>query len=623
MANISAYLYCGAGVSSISWEWRYSPTGPAVLKGTVTSTTAPGTKIVENIFTSGKIYFTNIVLKSGYDISTLTWVYNTTGGSGSYQYGSNWSSCTMDAAGYTRYGHWQASPTTTTHTATIRYNANGGIGGTVDKTFSSTGTQIDCYIVSAASLGFSRTGYTFQGWAIERLGSVVYNAGEGVRLGAGDTLILYAVWKEDVTYTYTITYYKNDGSSTSASYYTTSGASTSQTFTVIECPWTYTGYTFSVWAGSPTLTSPIYLIGNTYSTSSNMSIYAHWNPNSYTIYFNGNGSTSGNMSSMSCYYGSSYNLNRNTYQRAYSLTYNQNYTGGTTSSTTVYCNFLHWSCSNGSIYQDGASVSNLTSTNNGRVTMYAQWEYGSVSLPTPTRSGYTFEGWYTSTGTFVGVGGSAYTVKSDQTLYAHWTQSTIKPSLSYASHTDTTITVSLNRNNATTGSWIIEASLSNFGTVVYTATITSTTQTTITLTGLTPETTYYIRARHVKGGVSTSSDVISATTRTSTFQWTSNDSVYVIKSAVFTDAITAAKWNELIKKVNWCRDKKGLSTASLNSATSGQPILATNFTAMRNAIADMHTVTPARSAGDEILAAYFANSDTSLKSAINAVITTL
>ena len=246
----------------------------------------------------------------------------------------------------------------------------------------------------------------------------------------------------------------------------------------------------------------------------------------------------------------------------------------------------------------------------------------------PTRTNYTFLGWsFDSTATSASyVSGNTVTLNSekpDRTLYAVWKISVIKPTITYVSHTDTTIKISLDRNNATTGSWIIEASLSNFGTVIYTTTITSTSQTTITLTGLTPETTYYIRARHVNGDVSASSNVISATTRTSTFQWTSNDSVYVIKSAVFTDAITAAKWNELIKKVNWCRSQKGLSTASLNRATSGQQILATNFTAMRNAIADMRTVTPARSAGDEILATYFANSDTSLKSAINAVITTL
>ena len=246
----------------------------------------------------------------------------------------------------------------------------------------------------------------------------------------------------------------------------------------------------------------------------------------------------------------------------------------------------------------------------------------------PTRTNYTFLGWsFNSTATSADyVSGNTVTLnyeKPDRTLYAVWKIAVIKPTITYVSHTDTTIKISLDRNNATTGSWIIEASLSNFGTVVYTTTITSTTQTTITLTDLTPEKTYYIRARHVIGDVSVSSNIISASTRTSTFQWTSDDSRYVVKDAVFTDAITEEKWKELIKKVNWCRKKKGLSIVSLNDAVRGQPILAKDFTDMRNAIADMHTVTPAREPNDEILATYFANSDTSLKSAINAVITTL
>ena len=246
----------------------------------------------------------------------------------------------------------------------------------------------------------------------------------------------------------------------------------------------------------------------------------------------------------------------------------------------------------------------------------------------PTRTNYTFLGWsFDSTATSASyVSGNTVTLNSekpDRTLYAVWKIAVIKPTITYVSHTDTTIKISLDRNNATTGSWIIEASLSNFGTVVYTTTITSTTQTTITLTGLTPEKTYYIRARHVIGDVSASSNVISATTRTSTFQWTSDDSRYVVKDAVFTDVITAEKWKELIKKVNWCRKKNGWPVVSLNDAVRGQPILAKDFTDMRNAIADMHAVTPAREPDDEILATYFANSDTSLKSAINAVITTL
>ncbi len=48
---------------------------------------------------------------------------------------------------------------------------------------------------------------------------------------------------------------------------------------------------------------------------------------------------------------------------------------------------------------------------------------GTVTLPTPTRDGYTFNGWYTaaSKGTLVSSGGS-YTPTADITLYAQWTK---------------------------------------------------------------------------------------------------------------------------------------------------------------------------------------------------------
>ena len=49
-------------------------------------------------------------------------------------------------------------------------------------------------------------------------------------------------------------------------------------------------------------------------------------------------------------------------------------------------------------------------------------EYG--PMPTPTRAGYIFDGWYTqsSDGDLV-VSGDIYSLTADQTLYAHWTQS--------------------------------------------------------------------------------------------------------------------------------------------------------------------------------------------------------
>lgn len=44
----------------------------------------------------------------------------------------------------------------------------------------------------------------------------------------------------------------------------------------------------------------------------------------------------------------------------------------------------------------------------------------SVTLPTPTWSGYTFDGWYNA-GTKIGNAGASYTPTADITLYAHWT----------------------------------------------------------------------------------------------------------------------------------------------------------------------------------------------------------
>ena len=55
---------------------------------------------------------------------------------------------------------------------------------------------------------------------------------------------------------------------------------------------------------------------------------------------------------------------------------------------------------------------------------------GNVTLPMPTRSGYTFKGWYTaaSGGTKAGDAGDVYSPTANTTLYAQWTQN---PATSY------------------------------------------------------------------------------------------------------------------------------------------------------------------------------------------------
>ena len=47
-------------------------------------------------------------------------------------------------------------------------------------------------------------------------------------------------------------------------------------------------------------------------------------------------------------------------------------------------------------------------------------EGNAVTLPTPTRTDYTFTGWYTAQGSKVGDAGGRYTVSGSITLYAHW-----------------------------------------------------------------------------------------------------------------------------------------------------------------------------------------------------------
>ena len=107
-------------------------------------------------------------------------------------------------------------------------------------------------------------------------------------------------------------------------------------------------------------------------------------------------------------------------------------------------NFVGWNtAANGS----GTDyIAGNTFTISANTTLYAKWEAvkytvtydvngggsvtptsatqassgASLTLPTPTWSGYTFDGWY-SAGAKIGNGGASYTPTADITLYAHWT----------------------------------------------------------------------------------------------------------------------------------------------------------------------------------------------------------
>lgn len=114
---------------------------------------------------------------------------------------------------------------------------------------------------------------------------------------------------------------------------------------------TRTGYIFQGWAKSPT-GAVEYQPGSAYGLDTNITFYAIWSPETYTISFDANGGT-----------GAPSNQTK---------TYGQTLTLSTTRPTRTNYNFLGWGSSSASTtaeYQPGGSY-----TNNGVATLYAIWE---------------------------------------------------------------------------------------------------------------------------------------------------------------------------------------------------------------------------------------------------------
>ena len=216
--------------------------------------------------------------------------------------------------------------------------------------------------------------------------------------------------------TYTVSYNANGGTGAPGNQTKTHG----QSLTLSSVKPTKDGYTFQGWSASST-GSVQYYPGSTYTGNANLTLYAVWSAKTYTITYNANGGT-GAPSSQTKYY-------------------NQGLTLSYTKPTRPGYAFQGWSTSStGSVQYNSGS----TFTGNYDQTLYAVWKtatytvyfnanggtvsrssqavtYGDAygSLPTPTRDGYAFDGWYTSDNYRV----SAYTTfkeTSDQTLYAHW-----------------------------------------------------------------------------------------------------------------------------------------------------------------------------------------------------------
>jgi uncharacterized repeat protein (TIGR02543 family) len=292
---------------------------------------------------------------------------------------------------------------------TVTFNGNGG---------NSPSSQTVNAGSSLTLPSTTQSGYTLNGWYTSSSGGTkAGNAGASYTPSASITL--YAQWTQSIT-TYTVTYNGNGGSAPSSQ---TVNAGSSTTLPSI----TRSNYTLNGWYTSSSGGTKAGNAGASYTPSASITLYAQWTQSitTYTVTYNGNGGST--PSSQTVDAGDSLTLPSTT-QSGYTL--NGWYTsssGGTkagnagasytpSASVTLYA---QWT-------QNGGTTYTVTYNGNGGSTPYSQTvDAGdSLTLPSTTRSGYTLNGWYTSSsgGTKAGNAGASYTPSASVTLYAQWTQ---------------------------------------------------------------------------------------------------------------------------------------------------------------------------------------------------------
>lgn len=201
-----------------------------------------------------------------------------------------------------------------------------------------------------------------------------------------------------------------------------------------------TGYTQDGWSVNANGSTKDYNLSSPYSGTADLTLYPHWKADTYTIKYDANGG-SGAPGNQTKTYGVDLTLSSTKPTRAnasagsYTVTYNANSgsvspDSASAARTTSYT-FNNWNTASGgggTSYSSGGTYSA-----NAAATLYAQWNSSTttaaVTLPTPTRSGYTCNGWYTaaSGGTKVANAGASYTPTGNITLYAQWAANVVAP----------------------------------------------------------------------------------------------------------------------------------------------------------------------------------------------------
>jgi uncharacterized repeat protein (TIGR02543 family) len=234
-------LYAKWEDASTVWTVKFETNGGSavgdalVLKNTAVSRPSPDSAKTGYTFDG---WYTNTGLTSVYNFSSIV------------------------TGNITLYAKWNAI------TYTVAYNANSGTGSTAN---SSHTYDVDKNLTSN---GFTRSNYTFSGWARTSTGAVEFTNSQSVRnitVTAGETVTLYAQWNP---ITYTVTFNSNSGSGTTPS------AQTAKSRSAIALPsgsgLSGSGYPFGGWNTNTSGTGTNYSAGSSYTVNANITLYARW-----------------------------------------------------------------------------------------------------------------------------------------------------------------------------------------------------------------------------------------------------------------------------------------------------------------------------------------------------------
>ena len=270
----------------------------------------------------------------------------------------------------------------------------------------------------------TRTDYTFQGWYKEQACTTPWNFNTHT---VSKDITLYAKWTKDTPPApteYTVTFDSQGGTTISSQTVTSGGKAT-----LPDPAPTRTDYTFQGWYKEQACTTPWNF--DTDTVSNNTTLYAKWEPipKSYTITLNPNGGALPDGQSATLTTGSDGKLaslpqdpTRENYTfKGWTTLNGTAVTTDTefTSNTTIYA---QWENENGAEtytvsfhlnYENApAAPAALTTGADHKLTS---------SLPTPERTGYTFDGWFTDATNGIKIqDGDPFFAST--TLYAHWTK---------------------------------------------------------------------------------------------------------------------------------------------------------------------------------------------------------